>query len=102
MQIKCIMAAQLCQNDGLRSVMDLKTNSLCWSSRSRRRYNQYPLTIISLSKFDLDLNTSISLQSLQSKRIEASMLLSNKPQPPPSLSLNQSIMPLCGPDLSKP
>ncbi|KAM4097296.1 hypothetical protein ACJW30_08G171100 [Castanea mollissima] len=49
MQIKCIVAAQLCQNDGLRSVMDLITNTLYWASRSRRQHNQYPLTVISLS-----------------------------------------------------
>ena len=66
-------------------------NILCWLSTSRRRYNQYPLTEISLFKSDLDLNTSISLWSLQSKRTEASMLLRSKPQPPPSLSLSLSL-----------
>ena len=97
MQINCTVVAQLCQNDGLRSVMDPITNILCWLSRSRRQYNQYPLTNISLSlslslsQYDLGLNTSISLRSLQSKRTEASMLLHGKPQPPtPSFSLSLS------------
>ena len=112
MQINCTVVAQLCQNDGLRSVMDPITNILCWLSRSLRQYNQYPLTNISLSlslslslsQYDLGLNTSISLRSLQSKRTEASMLLHGKPQPPTpsfSLSLSLSKKPLCGPNLSK-
>ena len=58
MQINCTVVAQLCQNDGLRSVMDPITNILCWLSRSRRQYNQYPLTNISLS---LSLSLSLNM-----------------------------------------